>query len=594
MKFGFFKLVTVMASAIFAGAVTVSCNKDDVIEQSEATKAPEIKIDNETGIYTVTKGRSLTISPTYVNCSNAVYLWTIDGTPVASTPELTYAWDEIGEYYVTVNVTTTAGSASEELKVEVIEPAAPVISLPLDGDEMTVLKGADYILMPEISNSDVEGFHVEWQLDGVTVSTELQYTFHSDTTGSYRLTIKAENDEGSDERTLTVNVVDELPVKLSFPTASYFSTSTDRYTFADRPVYLTPIIDGTEAITYKWTVNGATADCDGSTYRFVTETPGQYSVSVIVNGQYVASVNVICVDATEESRYRKATAASSIVSTKVFEWCPAPGQFIGETQSGGMTGNETTLEAANAWAESRLAANNYVSLGGFGGYIIVGFDHSIPCTDGEYDFSVLGNAFFNAQSGTGGSNEPGIIYVMQDVNGNGLPDDEWYELRGSNTGVDGTIQDYAVTYYRPSGSGMSVQWIDNLGIQGTIDYLASFHRQPTYYPAWIVADSYTLRGTRLKAQTTQDSSTGLWDNWAFGWGYSDNMGSDVLSATNSTDGTGQRVGLKIENAMYADQSPIQLQYIDFIKVQTGVNSKAGWLGEVSTEVVGFQDLSLMR
>ena len=39
---------------------------------------------------------------------------------------------------------------------------------------------------------------------------------------------------------------------------------------------------------------------------------------------------------------------------------------------------------------------------------------------------------------------------MQDINGNGQPDDEWYELKGSETGIDGTIQDYEVTYYRPA------------------------------------------------------------------------------------------------------------------------------------------------
>ena len=42
-------------------------------------------------------------------------------------------------------------------------------------------------------------------------------------------------------------------------------------------------------------------------------------------------------------------------------------------------------------------------------------------------FAIQGNAFDS-------SNEPGIVWVMQDVNGNGLPDDEWYELRGSETG----------------------------------------------------------------------------------------------------------------------------------------------------------------
>lgn len=109
-----------------------------------------------------------------------------------------------------------------------------------------------------------------------------------------------------------------------------------------------------------------------------------------------------------------------------------------------MTGNETSPEAAVAWATQRLKDKLHVSLGSFGGYIIVGFDHSIPNSGNQYDFCVQGNAF-------DGSSEPGIVWVMQDINGNGLPDDEWYELKGSEAGKEETIQNFEVTYYRPEG-----------------------------------------------------------------------------------------------------------------------------------------------
>lgn len=88
-----------------------------------------------------------------------------------------------------------------------------------------------------------------------------------------------------------------------------------------------------------------------------------------------------------------------------------------------------------------MMRNTYVSLGGFGGYIVVGFDHSIDASGG-YDLAIVGNSFE-------GSSEPGIVWVMQDENGDGLPNDTWYELKGSETGKAETLQDYAVTYYRP-------------------------------------------------------------------------------------------------------------------------------------------------
>ncbi|MCM1051965.1 MAG: hypothetical protein NC349_08380 [Paenibacillus sp.] len=579
-----------IALAIMAGAMLQSCNKDDVIE---AAVAPGIEIDSEDGIYTVKVGHELTISPVYKDVTaDATYRWSIDGSTIATTPALTYTWAASGEYYLDITVTTPGGSATEELKVEVVELAVPVISLPLSADEVTIALGSDYVITPDISNSDIEGFKVEWTLDGQPAGEESSFTFNATATGSFKIAVTASNIDGSDTREITVNVVEKLPIQISFPTPGYLIKSTDRYTFAGRPVYLTPIIEGAEPTSYEWSVNGKAVECEGRTLEFTPETAGEYIVNLTVDHSVISTVKVICPDATEAQRFRKATATSSATSTTVYEWIPAPGQYINETQTGGMTGSETTPELANEWAQSRLDKQLFVSLGGFGGYIVVGFDHSIPRSEGDYDFSVMANAFLNAASGSGGSNEPGIVYVMQDVNGNGLPDDEWYELRGSETGKADTRQDYAVTYYRPSGPKMATQWTDNYGASGTVDYLKAFHRQDYYYPAWVETDTYTLRGTCLSARTTQDSSSGFWDNSAYPWGYADNIGSDNITGSDATSGAGQRNGFLIKNAMYPTCQHVNLQYIDFIKVQTGVNSKAGWLGEVSTEVFNFRDLSM--
>ena len=101
--------------------------------------------------------------------------------------------------------------------------------------------------------------------------------------------------------------------------------------------------------------------------------------------------------------------------------------------------------------------------------------------------------------------------------------------------------------------------------------------------------SYTLRGTCLKARTVQDPLTGFWDNNPFGWGYADNMGSDLISSS-SSDGGGRPVGFRISNAVYPGGKPVRLLCIEFIKIQPGVSAKAGWIGEVSTEVLGLTDL----
>ena len=289
-----------------------------------------------------------------------------------------------------------------------------------------------------------------------------------------------------------------------------------------------------------------------------------------------------------EDHYRAKTETSVAEQTVVFEYTPAPGQFINETKTGGFTGEETTPEAAIAYATQRMKDDAFVSLGGFGGYMVVGFDHSIDKT-GNYDFGIKGNSFK-------GSSEPGIVWVMQDENGNGKPDDTWYELKGSETGKDTTVRNYAVTYYRPSEPQQPVQWTDSEGNSGEVDYLKQFHTQDYYYPAWITDDSYTLTGTCVEARNYDQSGNGTyWVQAEYDWGYADNFSEiDRLSNDGNANAAANANYFKISNAIDDKGNPVDLKYIDFIKVQTACNTKSGWLGEVSTEVFGFFDYSMIH
>ena len=220
--------------------------------------------------------------------------------------------------------------------------------------------------------------------------------------------------------------------------------------------------------------------------------------------------------------------------------------------------------------------------------MVVGFDHSIDNT-GSYDFGITGNSFK-------GSSEPGVVWVMQDENGNGKPDDSWYELKGSETGKETTIQNYSVTYYRPSAPQQPVKWTDSEGNSGEVDYLKAFHQQDYYYPLWIKEDSYTLTGTCLEGRNYDQSGNGTyWVNAEYDWGYTDNFSEiDRLSNDDNANASANTNYLKISNAIDTNGNPVNLDYIDFIKVQTGCNTKSGWLGENSTEVFGFFDYSMMQ
>ena len=155
-----------------------------------------------------------------------------------------------------------------------------------------------------------------------------------------------------------------------------------------------------------------------------------------------------------------ANADNSPYMAKVYDFQPAPGQFI-NTLPEYLPGN--TKEDMIAKVEQRLVKyfddedsvwvynpKQMISLGGYGGYIVFGFDHPVINVPGEYDFKIEGNAFQADQSSTaGGSSEPGIVMVSQDLNHNGIPDDPWYELAGSEYNNPRTQHNYVITYYRP-------------------------------------------------------------------------------------------------------------------------------------------------
>jgi hypothetical protein len=288
---------------------------------------------------------------------------------------------------------------------------------------------------------------------------------------------------------------------------------------------------------------------------------------------------------TPQGGYRPKGLDSKAECNRVFEYTPAPGQFINEDKSG--FAGENTPEAAAAYALKRMAAEKYVSLGGFGGYIVVGFDHSIE-NYGDYDFAIKGNSFE-------GSSEPGVVWVMQDTNGNALPDDTWYELRGSETGEEGTLQGYSVTYYRPASEGEAVRWEDSLGQQGEISRIPS-HKQAYYYPEWITTESYTLSGTRLAARNYDASGNGTyWKNPAYDWGYADNA-SDIDRLTEDDNASAAAVPnhFRISDAIDSAGKSVDLDWIDFVKVQTAVNAQSGWLGELSTEVFAIYDCNMIE
>lgn len=292
----------------------------------------------------------------------------------------------------------------------------------------------------------------------------------------------------------------------------------------------------------------------------------------------------------EPDHFRPATAASNPYISQVFEYLPAPGQFVNENNLGDTAGAKKLIGGSDA----------LLSLGSYGGYVTFGFDHSIENKDSD-DIGIFGNPLTNPGQEW---SEPGIVLVMQDKNGNGKPDDgEWYELAGSEYAKATTIKKYRITYYNPKKEeATDVLWKDNQGHSGYV--LANyFHTQP-YYPSFANADSISFEGTLLPNTIGKKYDpvyqTDLVTNKPFDWGYSDNGSADVLQTIND-EGRGYNK-LDISKAVDANGKSVTLKYIDFVKVYTGQSCNGNtstdpdnpdrFLGEISTEISGAMDIHI--
>ena len=233
-----------------------------------------------------------------------------------------------------------------------------------------------------------------------------------------------------------------------------------------------------------------------------------------------------------------------------------------------------------------------ITLGGWGGYVIMGFDHTIVNVSGKKDFRIEGNGFAN-------SSEPGIVMVSYDANGNGKADDEWYEIKGSanftaeneewyqlalDNGNDvNTYRDYEMTYHRPKVETTValkdyLRWTNNKGKEGYKEK-NSFHRQ-SYYPLWVKDDKITFSGIRLAESGIDESGEGNYFVLkTFKYGYADNFPNRDNGSTFDIDWAVDKEGEKVN-----------LPGIHFVKVQTGVDQENGWIGENSTEVARGTDL----
>lgn len=171
--------------------------------------------------------------------------------------------------------------------------------------------------------------------------------------------------------------------------------------------------------------------------------------------------------------------------------------------------------------------------------------------------------------------------MSQDVNGDGLPNDLWYELAGSEYGTRNHTTGYAMTYYRPQHPHMGVAWKGSGGESDYIPYMSYWNPADYYWQDW-QRDKETLTFFGSMLESNVSYSNGVSSLPPYAWGYADNLGEDYF------EGTRGRMGYySIRRARTWDGQPAELEYVDFVKVQTAITGHTPNLGDASTEVYGI-------
>jgi hypothetical protein len=287
--------------------------------------------------------------------------------------------------------------------------------------------------------------------------------------------------------------------------------------------------------------------------------------------------------------------ADSPFAVRVVEYAPAPGQFVNVPEF-----NDPSRALGAPVGGGTAAADNssVVSLGGFGGYIVLAFDRTVtdhPLNPMGLDAIVFSNSFWAGGNPQRRWAECATIEIALDRNGNGLPDeDQWYLIPGSHI-VDPFVQFTQQT------------WDDNIA-DATFPPALSSWLPPGRTGAWTTS-AYMLQSKVFGQAIVQNPDYPLMSEGIFGYaGYSPTLRLGDMSGNNLvvdheitpeafyivpdnpfevgiTPGSGGGDAFDMAWAIDpATGEPANLHGFDFIRLTNGVNFVQLPFGEWSPEI----------
>jgi len=258
-------------------------------------------------------------------------------------------------------------------------------------------------------------------------------------------------------------------------------------------------------------------------------------------------------------------AAASPFATVVLDYSPADGQFVNDPR---YNDPRRALGAPIGGGTTAPDNSKLVTLGGFGGSIMLAFDRTVwdyPFHLMGLDFIVFGNASWVAGLPSIRWAEVAIVEISRDVNGNGLPDDPWYVIPGSHL-TDPKRQRRDGHFILPDDP-FATPPIVNVNTDGS----EAFWGYADMNPVLILGD---LDGDNIVDDpfiTAEEFYTV----------------PDDPRAEGMTSGSGGGDAFDIAWAVHPlTGEPANLRGFDFIRITTAIDAFNGQFGEVSAEIGG--------
>ncbi|MNK06736.1 hypothetical protein D3C87_246350 [compost metagenome] len=317
--------------------------------------------------------------------------------------------------------------------------------------------------------------------------------------------------------------------------------------------------------------------------RFITAYPGTYELTLNVKeGNRTSSKKTIVNVSNQATNFNP-------YITSIFDFSPAPGMFANDLYKTGNTKADVMKTALGRINETSVGYQ--LDLGGFGGSIVVGFDHTVINVMGQKDLRIYGGDLADRANPPA----PGLIYVAYDKNKNGKPDDdEWYEIIGSSHGKSNTVKNFKITYHKPEigkplvAAGPNDPFLDREHIfcennQGETYYLPRPKIKKEFYPIWVTETTVIHEGMKINVSfaPARAGQTTLFNFESPAWGYANAVDPDI----------------DLDWAVDKNGNKANLPGVDFIKIVNCVSEPMGLCHQQSsmaTRFAGAADLHLLK